>query len=294
MAAGPKLACEIGIDRVVAARAGTGGATLEVHNQRRLPAAAVAPGLSGTNVLEPGALREALSGALGALGGGARDVVAVLPDAAVRVLLIEFEDLPQSADAAAQVIRFRVKKSLPFDVEHAALSYHAQRNHSAVRVVAALSPRAVIEEYEAAFRAAGYEPGVVMPSILATLGLVSAERPALVVKVDPSTTSVALVDRGEMLLVRTLDHPHRAEVHARELLDSIYPSMVFFEDNHQGKVEQILLAGMSDLDGLSEALQSETGVPTMELARTAGGFGSSLGDRVPEAVLTGVAGALHP
>ncbi|MBI2682409.1 MAG: hypothetical protein HYX26_04200 [Acidobacteriales bacterium] len=292
MAAGPRLACEIGVDRVVAARAGKGGAALDVHSVRRLPSGAIAPGLSGPNVLQESALRESLSSVLAGLSGGSKDLVAILPDAAVRVLLIDFDDLPQDETAASSVIRFRVKKSLPFDVDHANLSYHAQRNNGSVKVVAAMSPRQVVEEYEAAFRAAGFEPGVVVPSILATLGLVSAERPTMVVKVDPNTTSVAIVDQGELLLVRTLDHPGRQEVTARELLDSIYPSMVFFEDTYHAKIEQILLAGMNDLSGLSSSLQSETGVRTQELAQVSGGFGSSLGERVPEAVLTGVAGAL--
>jgi len=39
------------------------------------------------------------------------------------------------------------------------------------------------EEYESAFRDAGYSPGVSWPSMLAALGAADAERPTLVVKV---------------------------------------------------------------------------------------------------------------
>jgi len=42
--------------------------------------------------------------------------------------------------AENQVVRFRLKKSLPFDVEKAALSYDVQRNNGSVQVVAAVSP----------------------------------------------------------------------------------------------------------------------------------------------------------
>ena len=81
-----------------------------------------------------------------------RDVVAILPDAAIRVLLLDFEDLPAKAQESDAVVRFRLKKSLPFDVEEAALSCDVRRNHGSVQVVAAVSPKDVIMEYEAAFR----------------------------------------------------------------------------------------------------------------------------------------------
>jgi type IV pilus assembly protein PilM len=279
---GPKLACEIGVDRVVAARASLRG-DIDAHASRRLPSGTIAPGLSSPNVVQAGALRESISGALATIGGGgrSRDVIGILPDAAIRVLLVDFDTLPDKVEEAAAIVRFRVKKSLPFDVEHAALSFQKQsgNGNGNVRVVAALSPLAVIEEYENAFRAAGYLPGIVVPSILATLGSVMADRPTMLVKVDPNTTSVAIVDRGELLLLRTLDHPGRTEVNATELANAIHPSIVFFEDNYSAKIESIKVAGMSNIAGLAGALETETGVPTenlsgvdAELAGVAGAF----------------------
>jgi type IV pilus assembly protein PilM len=276
MAAGPKIACEIGVDRVVAGRAAAGGA-LDQHSVRRLPSGALAPGLNSPNILQSEALRDSISGALSAVGGSTRDVIAILPDAAVRVLLVDFDSLPDNPAEAGSIIRFRVKKSLPFDVDQAALSFHAQRATAQVRVVAALSPRAVIDEYEAAFHTAGYQPGIVVPSILASLGLVDGQRPTMVVKIDANTTSVAIVDRGELVLLRTLDHPGKTELSAQELANAIHPSMVFFEDNYSSKIEAIYLAGMAAQPGLAPELQSETGTPCEYL--TSG-----------EPELTGVAG----
>jgi type IV pilus assembly protein PilM len=258
MASLPKLACEIGVDRVIAARVSRHSASLDSHTVRRLPVGSVAPGLSATNVLQAEALRQAISEALATVGGGSRDVVAILPDAAVRVLLLDFDSLPDAQSEAGSIIRFRLKKSLPFDVDHAALSFHAQRSNGAVRVVAALSPRPVIDEYEAAFRAAGYQPGVVVPSTLAALGLVTGDRPTMLVKVDTNTTSIAIVNHGELIQLRTLDHPAQVEVNARELGDAIHPSMVFFEDNFNARIELVYLAGAASR-GLDRQLQEETG-----------------------------------
>jgi type IV pilus assembly protein PilM len=279
MASAPKLACEIGVDRVVAARAQKAGG-VDTHTVRRLPTGSVNPGLGGANVLQGEALRDAISGALSTVGGGTRDVIAIIPDAAVRVLLVDFDSLPDDPAEAGSIIRFRVRKSLPFDVDQAALSFHTQRSNDAVKVVAALSPRAVIDEYEAAFRASGYQPGVVLPSILAALGLVAGDRPSILVKIDPNTTSVALVDRGELVLLRTLDHPGRTDVTARELADAIHPSIVFFEDNYNAKIETIYLAGMAAPRAVAPELQSELSTrceyllsSDPELAGVAGVFG---------------------
>ena len=167
----------------------------------------IAPGLNVPNVLNPEALRTALSGALGAVAGKSRDVIVVLPDVAIRMMLMDFDALPAKPDEIEPVIRFRLKKSLPFDVDQAMLSYDVTRSNGTVRVVAAMAPREIIEEYEKAFRDIGYEPGVVLPSSLAALGLVDGERPTLVLKVDPMNITITAVEHQELRLVRTLDNP---------------------------------------------------------------------------------------
>ena len=70
---------------------------------------------------------------LGQLSGRSRDVIALLPDAAVRVVLLDFETLPTKPQEAEGVVRFRLKKSLPFDVEKAKISYHTQTSTTGLR-----------------------------------------------------------------------------------------------------------------------------------------------------------------
>jgi len=58
--------------------------------------------------------REALREVLDEVAGRSKDVIAVLPDAAARVMLLDFDTLPPNAREADGVVRFRLKKSLPF------------------------------------------------------------------------------------------------------------------------------------------------------------------------------------
>ena len=115
--------------------------------------------------------------------------------------------------------------------------------------MAAVSPREIIEEYEKAFRDVGYEPGVVLPSSLAALGLVDGERPTLVLKVDPLNITITAVEHHELRLVRTLENPHGGNVSAADLAEAVLPSIVFFEDTFAAHIEKIYVGGIAPLRG---------------------------------------------
>ena len=288
----PRIACEIAASQVLAGRADDSGSMVEYYTARSLPPGTVAPGLAPVNVLAAGALREALAGALSAAGGRTRDVIAVLPDAAVRVVLLDFETLPERPAEAAAIVRFRLKKSVPFDAEHAAVSYQAHRSNGAVKVVAAVANAAVIAEYEAAFRDAGYQPGVVVPSTLAALGLVDTSVPTMVVKVESASITVAIAHHDELRLFRMLENHHGPGISGAQLSEDVYPSAVFFQDTYDVGIERVLVAGEAPLEQVASALAAQTGARVEELV-TARHVGSSLsGDAIPRSLLAGLAGAL--
>jgi len=284
----PRIACELTPERVIAARAADSGA-VEAVSARTLPAGSLAPGLATPNVANSGALREAISDSLAAVGSRSRDVIVVVPDAAVRIVLLDFEELPERRKDADSVVRFRLKKSLSFEVDDAALSYDVRRSNGAIKVVAAVAPSGVREEYEALFRDAGFNPGVVLPSMLASLGAVEATAPTLALKVDLSSTSVAIVQGEDLLLYRTLENAHGARLDAVALADDIYSSLVFFQDNYGMKVERILLGGLASTQEIGPALESQTGARVGDLVSASQAGGQS---GLAPALLAGVVGAL--
>ena len=195
----PTLACEIAADRVLAGRASDAGRLVEIVSARELAPGSLVPDLMEPNLRDKAAIRHAIEGALTSVGARSRDVIAILPDTAVRVVLLDFETLPAKRDEAEAVVRFRLKKSLPFDPANARISYHAQSTRKGMQAVAAVVLNTVLEEYESAFRDAGYSPGMVMPSMLAAIGAADAERPTLVVKVDARTISIAILDNLSLI-----------------------------------------------------------------------------------------------
>jgi type IV pilus assembly protein PilM len=288
----PRLACEITVDAVIAARAEDKSSRLELFASRRLNTGVISPSLSGTNILDGEALRAAISGALGAVTGKSRDVIAVVPDAAIRVLLLDFDSLPAKTREIDAVIRFRLKKSLPFDPEQAAVSYTIKRDNGTVRAVTAVSPRAVIEEYESAFRDAGYLPGVVLPSSLAALGLVEGQRPTLVLKVDPVNVTIVAAQNQELRLIRTLENPHGAKVTAHELAEAVLPSLVFFEDSFSERIEKIFVGGTTPIKELGPLLHEQTRAEVRELAPQLSSDQNLSGENIEPSLMAGTVGAL--
>src|SRR5215472_5830403 len=166
----PKLACEISADRVLAGRVIENGGGLEACAARELAPGSVVPDLVENNLRQRSVVRDGIESALGSVAHRTKDVIAIVPDAAVRVMLVEFDTLPSDQEEALGVVRFRLKRSLPFDVEKAKVSYHAQKIGNEMKVVAAVGLGSVIDDYEAAFRDAGFNPGFVLPSTMAALG----------------------------------------------------------------------------------------------------------------------------
>ena len=75
-------------------------------------------------------------------------------------MLLDFDTLPDKAEDADAVVRFRLKKSLPFDVDQSAVSFDRQGTAASRSAWSLRSHRAaILEEYESAVREAGYNPG---------------------------------------------------------------------------------------------------------------------------------------
>lgn len=287
----PKLACEISADRVLAGRISDSGGLIESCAARELAPGSVVPDLTENNLLQPERVREAIREAVGSVGARTKDVIGVLPDAAVRVALLDFDTLPVKREEAEGVVRFRLKKSLPFDVEKARVSYHSQPSPTGLRVVAAVALAGVVEEYEAAFRDAGFSPGIVMPSMLAALGAADGEKPTLVVKVDARTASIAILDQSQLLLFRTLENTRGVTITGEQLAEEVYPSVVFFQDTYHLNIELIYVAGLPEAGGAAPALRAQTGAEVRELVAPSR-LGSSANGSIPRWRMAGVVGAL--
>jgi type IV pilus assembly protein PilM len=287
---GPRVACEVSQERVIAARLTDDGTGLDSYTARPIASGALTPHMAEANIANGDAVRQAVTDALTTVGSRSRDVVAILPDASVRVSLLDFDTLPEKQQDADGVVRFRLKKVLPFDVEKASVSYDVHRSNGHIRAVAAVVLRSVLEEYEGIFRDLGYSPGVVIPSTLAALGNVESGDAALVIKSDAATTTLSIVGNGELLLFRTLENPGGVPPTAEVLVPDVHASLVFFQDSYNMRVDRILVGGSIDAEQVGSELESQTEVRVQDLVspqRVVSGR-----TNFPASSLAGVVGAL--
>jgi hypothetical protein len=150
----------------------------------------------------------AIRAALGQVSPRTRAVTLVLPDTVVRVFVLDFDSLPGKAAEAFSVLRFRLRKMVPFDVEHAGLSYQVlTESKTECKVLAAVMPGPILAEYEAAVRAAGYEPGAVLPSSLAALAGLDSMEAVLAANLSGMALTTTITNGHDLLLYRTLDLP---------------------------------------------------------------------------------------
>ncbi len=232
----PRVACEIMPQGVVAARSAAAGAPLAAVARVNLAEGAVTPSLKPGNIVDRVAVTAAIRGAMEEIGErrNARDgnLTLVIPDSAVRVLLLEFESLPGRAAEALPLVRFRLKKLLPFDADDAMVTYQVMSsNKSIVRVLAVAIPRDVLSEYETAAREAGYEPGAVLPSTLACLAAVEDVEPVLLVNANPVGVTVAIARGSILLLHRSVDLQERAVTQAAPVAGMTQPALPLVDEH---------------------------------------------------------------
>lgn len=288
--AGPKLACEITPERIIAARAMDDRSGIDSYTARALAAGALLPRLAEDNIAHADILRQTVSDALTTVGAKKHDLIAILPDASVRIALLDFDSLPDKKQDADGVIRFRIKKSLPFDVDRAAVSYDIQNANGKVHVIAAVVLSTVLAEYENLFRDLGYAPGVVIPSTLAALGNVDTTDPVLVIKADSATTTLAIVSNNQLMLFRTLENQDVPAASIEQLVPDVHASLVFFQDTYNMRVERILVGGLIDAESVGSTLEAQTEVRVQDLVQPQH-LGSTR-PNFPASALAGVVGAL--
>lgn len=214
---------------------------------------ALAPGVISVsplrdNILNPDELGRTVRSMAPQNGGRKRrDAALILPDACTRVSVLDFDDFPSDPKEQVSLVRFRIKKSVPYDVESAALSYRPQASAGSgkkIDVVVAVAPLEIISRYEAPFRSASIEPGLVTTSALASLELVNEKGTVVVAKWSARILSIMVLERGVLKLVRSLE---LAEPGTAEIAADLYPTLVYIEDNLATKAEKLLLAGFGRL-----------------------------------------------
>ena len=243
----PSVAVEMAADHLSAAELEIRGgrATVVAHAIEPLEEGAIVPALTGSNLVD----RSAVIGALGRLfdrfGGRPRRIGLIIPDPAAKVSLVKFEHLPPKRQDLDQLVKWQVKKTAPFPVEEAQVSYTAgARTAEGHEFLVSVARRSVIEEYEGVCEEVGSHAGLVD---LATFNIVNTVlagsppslRDRLLVNVAAGYASIAIL-RGEHLIF----FRNRASDADASVVDLVHQTTMYYEDRlNGGGFERVFLVG---------------------------------------------------
>jgi len=241
----PPLAIEIGLDSVAGARwTRTGG--VDSYGVAALPPGALVPSAVETNIINPAAVKAAIESVCSRLRAKDESVALILPDPVIRVFVQHFDEFPRSKAEADPMLRWKLKKSVPFEVDETLISYMRQSPREVgVDVVTALARLRIVREYEALAEAASLHPGVVLSSSLAAIALVEANRPTLLARVSGPSLTTAIVREGVLCGYRCTELPAQgADLTPHMLLEDIYPVAAYYQDTWQEGIQSVRVAGL--------------------------------------------------
>jgi type IV pilus assembly protein PilM len=288
----PAAACEITPEGVTAAATPAVGQA-PVYAAEPIPADSLRPGLLESNVANHAAVSSAIRSAMNQVQPRVKSLTVVVPDSAVRVFLLDFDTLSSRQDEALPVLRFRLRKSVPFDVEHAGISYQvlsegSSRLETQWKVLAAIIPGPILEEYEAVVRMAGFEPGALMPASLAALAAIDSQEAVLVANLSAQALSTSIVSGNDILLYRTVELPLDPLGVQAEVQRAIAVAAAFFEDRLQAKARTLMYSGLMSAKDFAEMLDDPELTVTDVVSRPSTGIASALRNQS----LAGVTGVL--
>lgn len=277
-AAAPAAAIEILAGRVagVVIEERGGRPVIAAHAVEAFPDGALVPGLTTLNVRDRAAVSGAVGRVLERLGRPSR-IGLVLADPVAKVSLVRLQQVPAKAADLDQVIRWQVRKSAPFAIDDAQVSFvPGSAGPDGQDFIVTLARRDVVAEYEALCEAFGAQAGVVDLSTFNVLNAVSAGGAVpggdwLLVNVAPGWESIAIMRGSDLIFFRS----HGADGEGT-LADIVHQTAMYYEDRLGGSgFGRVLLCGASDAadaSGLRRTLAERlsTVVEPVDASRAAG------------------------
>jgi hypothetical protein len=252
------------------------GFRLRVFREAALPRDPFLHGLLGGPLRDPAGFKDLVGGLVKNIPGGVRDASLVLPDSWLRATFTESGDLPDTAEALDEVLRWKLKRLVPFRVDElrigatevSPLPGQAEPR----RLLLGFAIEQLLAQVEEAFTAAGVRLGQVSNASLSLLSAVTPGPPssfAALVLVEDEGYTLIFARGGEPVLHRykgftgSLPEGSRTSFVARDLkltrnfIDEHFPGSGF------GPV--LLLAPPEQEPAWLDRLEEGFGVPAAPL-----------------------------
>jgi type IV pilus assembly protein PilM len=234
-----------------------------------LPAGVFKGSLSERNIHEGSQMRAYLQAALTSASFKGSEICVVIPDEAARISFVSAETLPKTAEEQRTFLRWKLKKTVPFDVDTAQIAFQVVGSHPngsnggktpGYDLIVVLSPRNVVEEYETLLDGLGIHAGFVIPSSLAALNLLKTPSDdVLFVKVLPDCVTTTVLQNKQIKFYR--------RVTDLSLQESVYPTVLYYQDKLGGTAfrQMVVCGSEARMRSPGQELQHKMGIPFVQL-----------------------------
>jgi type IV pilus assembly protein PilM len=260
----PFWGCELTPKHIIIAGVNHTRTSVRAKVASALPAGTIANSYSEPNIRNRELARSTVKRLLSEAGFTGSEIVLVVPDDTVRIAFLTAENRLKNSEDQETFIRWKLKKTIPFDVDSAQIAYRvlgSQHGNSAVDIVVALSPRSVVEEYENLFDDLDIHAGMVIPSTLAVLDLLKAPAgDSLVVKIAPDCITTTIFKDNRIQFYRRI-------ADAASPYDAAYPTVMYYQDKLNGTgLRHLFVCGYDqDLRPTMAEMQEKLGVPAQRI-----------------------------
>jgi type IV pilus assembly protein PilM len=272
----PSMVVEIAPGHVAAAHWGNSRGYVEACAVESLQVGSVMASPVETNITQPDAVRSALRAIFNRVPDRGTPLALLIPDPVVRVFILPFDSLPRRADEALPLLRWRLKKSVPFDVDETVVSWMRQAGPQGhLEVVTAIARRGIIREYEEILESLGARNIIVLSSTLATVPLLEERGATLLARMSGKTLTTVIVNGPSLCVYRATDMLAGAEMIAPQaVLEEIFPAIAYYQDTWGGTIDRARLAGFGLREReFREMLEPELRFPVASVADSEGARG---------------------
>jgi type IV pilus assembly protein PilM len=269
----PSLVVEIAEQHVAAARWGKRRGHLEGIAVEPLPLGAVMPSTVETNIPQPDAVRAALRRVFTRMPDRGAPIALLVPDLVVRVFILPFDSLPRKTEDALPLLRWRLKKSVPFDVDETVVSWTRQTGHGgSLEIVTAVARQQILREYEQIVESLGAQAGVVLGSTLATLPLLEERGATLLVRLCGRMLTTVITHGANLCVYRSTEMAAAAKLlEPQAVLDEVFPAIAYYQDTWGATVDRARLTGFGEREAIfGAALADELKVSAAPIADAEG------------------------
>jgi len=169
-----------------------------------IPDGVVQPSFIEKNIIKPDVLKGEFSKAARNMRLNNKDIALIFPELSQKTFTFSFDSLPSALREREQIIRFRIKKRMPFLPEDSRISYDLFPKGSGLRALVILTRTNIIKEYEEFFLQFGFNVRKAVPPSVGLINLldIGSEKNGLLLNIEKESFSLSLYKDAEFILYR--------------------------------------------------------------------------------------------